>query len=134
MTLVDTNVLIDILSYNPAWFEWSAASLEWRGQYGSMFINDIVFAELSVRMASVAEVEQVLGELNVKLARMPTAALFSAGKAFGRYRAAGGVRTGVLPDFFVGAHAEIAQWSILTRDISRYQTYFPDVDLIAPNL
>jgi predicted nucleic acid-binding protein len=134
MTLVDTNVLIDILSGNPVWFEWSAASLEGRGHYGAMFVNDIIFAELSVRMASVAEVEQALGELNVKLARMPTEPLFSAGKAFGRYRAAGGVRTGVLPDFFIGAHAEIAEWPILTRDAGRYRTYFPDVDLIAPNL
>jgi len=134
MTLIDTNVLIDILSYDPAWFEWSAASLEWRGRHGSMFINDIIFAELSVRMASAAEVEQALGELNVKLARTPTQALFSAGKAYGRYRAAGGSRTGVLPDFFIGAHAEITQWPILTRDTGRYRTYFPDVDLIAPNL
>jgi predicted nucleic acid-binding protein len=134
MTLVDTNVLIDILSYSPVWFEWSAASLESRGHFGPMFINDIIFAELAVRMMSVAELEHALGELNIKLARTPTQALFSAGKAFGRYRSAGGTRTGVLPDFFIGAHAEVTQWSILTRDIGRYQTYFPDVDLIAPNL
>jgi predicted nucleic acid-binding protein len=133
MTLVDTNVLIDVLSDDPVWFEWSAASLEWRGHFGSMFINEIVFAELSVQMVSAVELEQALVELNVKLARTPTQALFLAGKAFDRYRASGGIRTGVLPDFFIGAHAEITQWPILTRDAARYRTYFPDVALIAPN-
>ena len=134
MTLIDTNVLIDILSDDPVWFEWSAASLEWRAHFGVMFINEIIFAELSVRMASAAEVEQALDELNVKLMRTPVQALFLAGKAYERYRVAGGIRTGVLPDLFIGAHAEITQWPILTRDIGRYRTYFPDVDLIAPNL
>ncbi len=132
MTLVDTNVLIDVLSDDPVWFDWSAASLDRRGDIGAMFINEIIFAELSVQMASEAELEQALAALKVTLARTPTRALFIAGKAYDRYRAAGGIRTGVLPDFFIGAHALVAQWPLLTRDVRRYRTYFPDVELVAP--
>ncbi len=133
MTLVDTNVLIDVLSDDPVWFDWSATWLDRRGDIGSMFINEIVFAELSVQMASEAEVEQALATLKVTLARIPIQALFIAGKAYEQYRAAGGIRTGVLPDFFIGAHAKVTRWPLLTRDVRRYRTYFPDVELITPN-
>jgi predicted nucleic acid-binding protein len=132
MTLVDTNVLIDVLSDDPVWFDWSAASLDRRGDIGAIFINEIIFAELAVQMDSEAELEQALAALKVTLARTPAPALFIAGKAYGRYRAAGGIRTGVLPDFFIGAHAQVAQWPLLTRDVHRYRAYFPDVELIAP--
>jgi len=132
MTLVDTNVLIDVLSHDPVWFDWSAASLERQGDTGSMFINEIVVAELSAQIDSEGELEQALAELNVTFVRTPMQALFIAGKTYRRYRAAGGIRTGVLPDFFIGAHAQVAQWPLLTRDVGRYRTYFPDVELIAP--
>ncbi len=133
MTLVDTNVLIDVLSDDPMWFDWSSAWLDRRSEIGAIFINEIIFAELSVQMESEAEVEQALAALRVTLARTPIQALFIAGKAYERYRAAGGIRTGVLPDFFIGAHAEVTQWPLLTRDVRRYRTYFPDVELITPN-
>jgi predicted nucleic acid-binding protein len=133
MTLVDTNVLIDVLSDDPVWFGWSATWLDRRGDIGSMFINEVVFAELSVQMDSEAEMEQALAALKITLARTPIQALFIAGKAYEQYRAAGGIRTGVLPDFFIGAHAQVAQWPLLTRDVRRFRTYFPDVELITPN-
>ena len=133
MTLVDTNVLIDVLSDDPMWFDWSSAWLDRRSDEGAIFINEIIFAELSVQMESEAEVEQALAALRVTLARTPIEALFIAGKAYERYRAAGGIRTGVLPDFFIGAHAQIARWPLLTRDVRRFRTYFPDVGLITPN-
>src|SRR6266851_4457535 len=132
MTLVDSNVLIDILSDDPVWLDWSVASLRRRGAVGAMFINDVIFAELSARLDSETELCQSLAELEVALARTPLQALFIAGKAYQRYRSAGGVRTGVLPDFFIGAHAQVAQWPLLTRDVRRYRTYFPDVELIVP--
>jgi predicted nucleic acid-binding protein len=133
MTLVDTNVLIDVLSDDPIWFDWSSAWLDRRGDIGSMFVNEVVFAELSVQMDSEAEVEQALAALKVTFARTPIQALFIAGKAYEQYRASGGIRTGVLPDFFIGAHAQVAQWPLLTRDVRRFRTYFPDVELITPN-
>jgi predicted nucleic acid-binding protein len=133
MTLVDTSVLIDVLSDDPVWFDWSATWLDRRGDIGSIFINEIVFAELSVQMDSEADVEQALAALQVTLARTPIEALFTAGKAYEQYRAAGGIRTGVLPDFFIGAHAQVARWPLLTRDVRRFRTYFPDVELITPN-
>jgi len=133
MTLVDTNVLIDLLSDDPVWLDWSIAALVQRSALGPLFINEVVFAELSVQMESEAELRQSLAELNVVLARTPIQALFLAGKTYARYRAAGGVRAGVLPDFFIGAHAETARWPILTRDVRRYRTYFPEVELIAPD-
>jgi predicted nucleic acid-binding protein len=133
MTLVDTNVLIDVLSDDPVWLDWSIAALVQRSALGPLFVNEVVFAELSVQMESEADLRQTLAELKIVLARAPMPALFLAGKTYERYRAAGGVRTGVLPDFFIGAHAEIARSPILTRDVRRYRTYFPEVELIAPN-
>jgi predicted nucleic acid-binding protein len=132
MTLIDTNVLIDVLSVDPIWFDWSAASLERQSVIGSVFINEIVFAELSAQVDSERELEQALAELNVRFVRTPMPALFIAGKTYRRYRAAGGIRTGVLPDFFIGAHAQVAQWPLLTRDVGRYRMYFPEVELITP--
>jgi predicted nucleic acid-binding protein len=132
MTLVDTNVLADVLTYDPAWYAWSADALRRRAVLGPLLINEIVYAELSVRADSEARLGQALAALEIELARMPTSALFIAGKTFYRYRTAGGTRTGVLPDFFIGAHAQVAKWLLLTRDVRRYRTYFPEVALIAP--
>jgi predicted nucleic acid-binding protein len=132
VTLVDTDVLIDILSNDPNWRAWSQRLLENRGSEGPLLINDIVYAELSARFTSEEQLDAEISELNVVLQRLPKPALFLAGQAYERYRRAGGTRTGVLPDFFIGAHAQIARWPLLTRDVRRYRTYFPDVELIMP--
>jgi predicted nucleic acid-binding protein len=132
VTLVDTNVLIDILSNDPNWRSWSQARLQERSYNGPMIINDVVYAEMAARFVTQEQLDAEITELNVVLQRVPKAALFLAGRTFERYRRSGGTRTGILPDFFVGAHAEIAQWPLLTRDVGRYRTYFPDVELIAP--
>jgi predicted nucleic acid-binding protein len=132
MTLVDTNVLIDILSGDPVWLDWSVASLARRSILGPAFINEVTYAELSARMTSEPVLREALRDLGVELARTPESALFIAGQTFNRYRTAGGVRAGILPDFFIGAHAQFARWAILTRDVRPYRTYFPDVELIAP--
>ncbi len=96
-------------------------------------INDVIYAEISTRYTSADTVDSILRDLGVDLVAMPRAALFLAGKAYLRYRAAGGVRTGVLADFFIGAHAAVERLPLLTRDVRRYRSYFPTVNLIAPD-
>jgi predicted nucleic acid-binding protein len=133
MTLVDTNVLVDILTADPAWLDWSAGHLSQCRRKGTLRINEIGYAELAVRMNSEGDLQHALSRLDVGFERTPTAALFLAGRMFGRYRAAGGTRTSLLPDFFIGAHANVAKLPLLTRDGRRYRTYFPQVELIAPD-
>ncbi len=130
--LVDTNVLLDVVTADPVWADWSVAALDAAAAAGRVWINDVVYAELSVRFASIENLDGVLRDARIDLAPMPRAALFLAGKAFLNYRAAGGVRTGVLPDLFIGAHAAVAGWGLVTRDARRYRTYFPTVSLITP--
>jgi predicted nucleic acid-binding protein len=132
VTLVDTNVLLDLVTDNAAWAEWSQRQLESAAVRGPVLINDVVYAELSVGFLRMEEVNDVLAAAQVESASIPREALFLAGKAFQRYRAGGGTRTGVLPDFFVGAHAAVARLPLLTRDVRRYRTYFPTLRLIAP--
>ncbi|CAA7626844.1 type II toxin-antitoxin system VapC family toxin [Magnetospirillum sp. UT-4] len=132
MTLIDTNVLLDLVTDDPVWAEWSIRQLEAASVKGPLSINDVVYAELSVRFERIEALDDVLDEAGITLAQMPRAALFLAGKAFQRYRAAGGGRNGVLPDFFIGAHAAVVGLPLLTRDVQRYRTYFPSLSLIAP--
>jgi hypothetical protein len=132
MTLVDTNVLLDLVTNDPQWADWSIRQLDAASLRGELIINDVVYAELSVRFASIEAVEAVLNDAGLSVAAIPRAALFLAGKAFQRYRAAGGQRTGVLPDFFIGAHVAVTGLNLLTRDPQRYRSYFPRVGLIAP--
>jgi len=133
MILVDTNVLIDIATRDPNWALWSLAALEAASLQGPMLINDVVYAELSVRYALIEELDSFLSQSEVEMAPIPKPALFLAGKVFSAYRKAGGTRTGVIPDFFIGAHAATLQIPLLTRDVGRYRTYFPALDLIAPS-
>jgi hypothetical protein len=132
MTLVDTNVLLDVLTDDPAWLDWSAEHLDRQAAQGPIIVNEVIYAELSVGFAGEDGVADALDELAVEFHRTPVPALFLAGKACLRYRRAGGTRTGVLPDFFIGAHAQVTGLPILTRDARRYRAYFPEVEVIAP--
>ncbi len=132
MTLVDTNVLLDLVTNDATWADWSIRQLDVAAIRGPLAINDVVYAELSVRFAAIESLEAVLDEAGLAMEQIPRAALFLAGKVFQRYRAAGGRRTGVLPDFFIGAHAAVARRALLTRDAQRYRSYFPTIDLITP--
>jgi predicted nucleic acid-binding protein len=134
VTLVDTNVLIDVLSNDPNWRNWSEDRLAERSDEGPLLINEVVYAELSLDFATEEQLDNAIWELNVILERSPKSALFLAGQAFEQYRRAGGARTGVLPDLFIGAHALVGRLPILTRDVRRYRTYFPTVKLISPAL
>lgn len=132
MILVDTNVLLDLVTDDPDWSQWSLARLEEAALAGPVLINDVVYAETSIRYERIEDLDSMLAETMIELAPIPRPALFLAGKAFQHYRAAGGVRTGVLPDFFIGAHAAVKGWPLLTRDGRRYRAYFPKLTLIAP--
>jgi predicted nucleic acid-binding protein len=134
VTLVDSNVLIDIFGRNQQWWHWSLARAEEAAREGPLLINDVVYAETSIRFRSIEDFDATLLEAGVTVVRMPRTALFLAGKAFARYRKAGGSRTGVLPDFFNGAHAQVERLPLLTRDVRRYRHYFPEVALITPDV
>jgi len=133
MTLVDTNVLLDIVTGDPAWAKWSLEQLEAAADRGPVLINDIIYAELSIRYPRVEELDTFVDGTGLEILPMTRQALFLAGKAFAKYRMAGGKRDRLLPDFFIGSQAEVSRLPILTRDIERYRTYFPTVPLISPN-
>ena len=132
MTLVDSNVLLDVLTDGQAWADWSQLQLERAALDGPVIINDVIYAEISTRYATFEALESILRDLNIEVMPMPRHALFLAGKAFLQYRAAVGIRTGVLADFFIGAHAVTENLPLLTRDVRHYRNYFPTVMLIAP--
>jgi len=133
MTLVDSNVLLDIVTDGQAWADWSQDRLEQAALDGPLVINDVIYAEVSARYATIEAVDSLLDELGIEVAPTPRAALFLAGKAYLQYCAGGGLRTGVLADFFIGAHAVVEQLPLLTRDARRYQSYFPTIKLITPD-
>jgi predicted nucleic acid-binding protein len=132
MTIVDSNVLIDVFSRDPSWFRWSTRALARQTELGRIGIVDIIFAEVSISFPHWTDVEQALAALSVERLTMSASALHVAGHAFKQYRSAGGPRTTVLPDFLIGAQAQVAGLPILTRDVRRYASYFPTVELIAP--
>jgi predicted nucleic acid-binding protein len=132
MTLVDSNVLLDIVTDGQAWADWSQDQLERAALNGPLVINDVIYAEVSARYATIEAVDAMLMELRIEVVPIPRAALFLAGKAFLQYRAGGGLRTGVLADFFIGAHAVVNSMPLLTRDARRYESYFPIIKLITP--
>jgi len=132
LTLVDTNVLLDLVTDDPRFADWSIAQLEAASLIGPLLINDVVYAELSVRYDTKEKLDFFVRGIGLKRDPIPEAALFLAGKVFRQYRRSGGTRTGVLPDFFIGAHAAVSGLPLLTRDLGRYRVYFPTVDLITP--
>ena len=131
-TLVDSNVLLDIFTEDPAWLEWSTSSLAAAAEAGPMYVNPIVYAEVSIRFSRIEDLEDALPSSEFRRAPLPWAAAFLAGKAFTAYRRNRGTAQSPLPDFFIGAHAAIDGLVLLTRDSGRYRTYFPTVELVAP--
>jgi len=131
-TLVDSNVLIDVLSEDPRWFEWSAAALAKAVERAALCVNPIIYAEVAVGYPSSAAVDRALAEEQFERLALPYAAGFLAGRAFVEYRRRGGVRQAPLPDFYIGAHALVEGHALLTRDPARYRTYFPKLKLICP--
>jgi len=134
MLLVDTNVLVDIVENDLAWVDWSMGQLRAQSRVHRLAINPIIYAELSLTFSTVEALDQTIDGLGLVMLELPRPALFLAAKAFARYRRQGGTKTNVLGDFFIGAHAAVSQHAVLTRDTQRYQTYFPGVTLIAPEV
>jgi len=132
LILVDTNVLLDVVSNDPQWADWSQQQLEAAALKDRLAINPVVYAELSIGFRRIEEVEAMLEKTRIGIEEIPREALFLAGKAFQRYKARGGVRSGVLPDFFIGAHAAVLGVPLLTRDARRYADYFPKLEVLAP--
>ncbi|CAN7467838.1 type II toxin-antitoxin system VapC family toxin [Rhizobium sp. LjRoot254] len=132
MVLVDSNVLLDLIKEDPVWINWSLAMLEAAALDGALLINPIIYAELSIGYPTIEALEEFTTGTGLRMAEIPKEALFLAGKAFASYRRLAGSKTGVLPDFFIGAHATVSGLPILTRDVGRYRTYFPAVQLLTP--
>ena len=130
--LVDSNVLLDVLTEDVRWYSWSANALARCADEVALAINPIIYAEVSIRFARIEDLEEALAPHLVERLPLPWEAAFLAGKCFLRYRRRGGRKQSPLPDFYVGAHAAVAGIALLTRDAARYRTYFPTLRLIAP--
>ena len=131
--VVDSNVLLDVVTDDPTWATWSSAALERTADEAILVINALIYAELSIGFTSIEALEDALPRDLCRREHLPYEAAFLAGKAFLRYRKAGGARRSPLPDFYIGAHAAVAGYRLLTRDGTRYRTYFPTLELIAPD-
>ncbi|MEQ1937179.1 type II toxin-antitoxin system VapC family toxin [Mesorhizobium sp. CN5-321] len=134
MTLVDTNILFDLVTRNTDWLDWSLHALGNAAVAGPVSINAVIYAELSVRYETLAEVDNFLEVTGIQVVDLSNRTAFLAAKAYSKYRLSGGTKTGVLSDFFIGAHAQALSVPLLTRDVRRYRTYFPEVRLIAPHM
>jgi len=133
MLLVDTNVLVDVLEDDPEWADWSIGQLRAQSKIHRLAINPIIYSELSLTFSTVEALDRTIDDLGLTMIEIPRPALFLAGKAFVRYRRQGGKKENVLADFFIGAHAAVSRYPLLTRDTRRYSTYFSGVNLIAPD-
>jgi hypothetical protein len=131
-TLVDSNVILDVLTEDARWYAWSSAALAQCADAGPLYINPIIYAEVSIGVATIEEMEEVLPPESFPRLPIPLEAAFLAGKAFLRYRKQKGIKITPLPDFFIGAHAAVAGLKLLTRDSRRYRTYFPTMEIFAP--
>ncbi|NBM14773.1 type II toxin-antitoxin system VapC family toxin [Streptomyces sp. GC420] len=129
--LVDSRVILDVVTGDPTWSEWSADRIARARDEGVLVVSPLIYAEISVGFDTVEALDEMLGD-DYERHPLPWSAGFLAGKAFKRYRANGGQKRSPLPDFYIGAHAAVAGHRLLTRDAARYRTYFPRLDIIAP--
>jgi predicted nucleic acid-binding protein len=130
--LIDTNVIFDILKADPDWMPWSANQLALARQQMPLRINIVVYAELCSHRQTQSQIDGFLQAAGIQIPAISTAAALTAAQAFLQYKQRGGGKTGVLPDFFIGAQAQAEGWTLLTRDAARYRTYFPSIQLICP--
>jgi predicted nucleic acid-binding protein len=131
-TLVDSNVLLDLFTEDPEWLDWSGAMLEQAAHDGALYINPIIYAEVAVRFPRIEDLDDALPRRYFRRSDLPWPAGFLAAHAFLAYRKRGGQRRSPMPDFYIGAHAALAGFDLLTRDAGRYREYFPTVRVIAP--
>lgn len=130
--LVDSNIILDLILDDPKWAEWSKSAMKKQARHATLCINPIIYAEISIGFNHIEELEKTITKGSFKILEIPKKALFLAGKAFLEYRKRGGTKLSPLPDFFIGAQAAVMKIDLITRDISRYQSYFPTVKIISP--
>jgi len=130
--LVDSNIILDIFLDDPNWADWSESALANYSVYTALYINSIVYTEVSISFEKIEEVEAALHKGGFQMLEIPKEALFLAGKAYFRYRDGRGTKRYPLPDFYIGAQAAVLGLDLITRDVNRYRTYFPTVNLICP--
>jgi predicted nucleic acid-binding protein len=130
--LVDSNVLLDVFLDDPEWADWSERQLDELSKNHPLYLNPIIYAEVSIAFDKIETFESALSACGILMQQIPKEALFLAGKAFLLYRKSGGSKIAPLPDFFIGAHAAIEKFLLLSRDVSRYRFYFPSVEIISP--
>ncbi len=130
--LIDSCILLDLFTNDPNWADWSESILDKYSQTNTLFINSIVYTEISIGFKKIEELEKALSELGIKVLEIPREALFLTGKAFLKYRRNKGTKNSPLPDFFIGAHASISKFSLVTRDVAKYRTYFPQINIVCP--
>jgi predicted nucleic acid-binding protein len=130
--LVDSNIILDVFLNDLKWADWSESKLEEYSHYSSLYINEIIYSEISIGFNSIEDLENAVSKAGFQMLEIPKEALFLAGKAYLKYKKSKGLKRSPLPDFFIGAHAAVLNLDLLTRDVSRYQSYFPTVKLIAP--
>ena len=133
LTLVDSNVILDVLTDDPKWADWSSEALSVATDESTLAINPIIYAEVSVRLPTIENLNDLLPPADFRRLDLPYEAAFLAGKAFLAYRRRGGSKAMPLADFYIGAHAAVSEMRLLTRDARRYRTYFPTVRIIAPD-
>ena len=130
---VDSCILLDLFTDDLTWGDWSERILDRYSQTNSLYINSIVYTEISIGFTNIEEVEKAISALDIKVLEMPREALFLTGKVFLKYRKNKGTKNSPLPDFFIGAHASVSKLDLITRDSAKYKTYFPHVKLIHPD-
>jgi predicted nucleic acid-binding protein len=129
-TLVDANVIVDVITEDPKWGDWSTKALRDAAESTTLTINPIIFAEVSMKFDRIEDADRALVDFERRI--LPYEAGFLAGKAFLAYRRRGGAKRSPMPDFYVGAHAVVERMRLLTRDATRYRTHFPALEIVAP--
>jgi len=130
--LVDSNIVLDVFLNDPKWADWSESKLDEYDQLGILYINSIVYSEISIGFKRIEDLESAIAKAGLQVLEIPKEALFLAGKVYLKYKKRKGTKRTSLPDFFIGAQAAVQNLDLITRDVSRYQSYFPTVKLITP--
>ena len=131
--LVDSCVLLDLFTDDPRWANWSESVLDTLGQTNTLYINTIIYTEISIGFSRIEVLDDAIAQLGIKVLEIPREALFLTGKIFLKYRRNKGRKNSPLPDFFIGAHAAVSRFTLVTRDVAKYTTYYPRIDLVRPN-
>ncbi|MBN1471220.1 MAG: type II toxin-antitoxin system VapC family toxin [Syntrophaceae bacterium] len=130
--LVDSNIILDVFLDDPIWAEWSETALSEYAIHTPLYINQIIYSEISIGFKRIEELEMAISKSGFRMLEIPKESLFLAGKVFLKYRKSKGVKMSPLPDFFIGAQAAVLDLELITRDKNRYQTYFPTIKIISP--